>query len=157
MAWDDTQLVIIDELIIMSCGPLDEGLDDRRTTRSAPTLAGGDEEISVSWTAPDDGGETITGYDTRYKLSTVSDWTDGPSVNGTTTSTTITGLTNGLTYNVQVRAENSIGTSEWSTSATLKVFTVPDAPGVPTVTGQDRQLEVIWGAPDNGGKYNHGL
>lgn len=149
--WDDTQLVIMND---RSPGPDMWTLAKDSTVPEAPdapSLTRGDEELSVSWTAPDDGGETIIGYDTRYKLSTASDWTDGPSVNGTTTSATISSLTNGLSYDVQVGAENSIGNSEWSTSATLKVFTVPDAPGVPTVTGQDRQVEVIWGAPDNGG------
>ena len=64
----------------------------------------------VSWTAPeDDGGSAITGYTvTPFIGSTAQDPVD---VSGSTTSKTITGLTNGTDYTFRVKATNAIGTS----------------------------------------------
>ena len=45
-------------------------------------------------------------------------WSDrtGETTSDTDTSVTISGLTNGTAYQVQVRAANSIGESGWSTA-----------------------------------------
>ena len=51
------------------------------------------------------GKPAINDYDVQYRLSGGSTWTDA-SFTGTTTSTTLTGLTSGKTYEVQVRANN---------------------------------------------------
>jgi len=63
----------------------------------------------VSWTAPDDDGDSpITGYTvTPYIGSTAQDPVD---VSGTATTKTITGLTNGTAYTFKVKATNAIGT-----------------------------------------------
>ena len=63
----------------------------------------------VSWTAPeDDGGSAITGYTiTPFIGSTAQDPVD---VSGSTTSKTITGLTNGTAYTFRVKATNAVGT-----------------------------------------------
>ncbi len=63
----------------------------------------------VSWTAPeDDGGSAITGYTiTPYIGSTAQDPVD---VSGSTTSKTITDLTNGTAYTFRVKAVNGVGT-----------------------------------------------
>ena len=81
----------------------------------APTVTGATAtSVSVSWTAPDtDDRPDITGYNVRYKLSTETGWT-GHDVTGTGTSTTISSLTAGLTYDVQVQATNEDGASGWS-------------------------------------------
>ena len=85
------------------------------------------------------GGSAITGYGVRYCEGTAtsadSDWADH-SVSGTGLMTTITGLTNGTTYQVQVRATNALGDSEWSDSGT----------GPPVVSAARRLLrgEHLW-------------
>ena len=85
---------------------------------SAPTLTAGDGQLGVSWTAPIDNGAAIDDYDVRYRPSGGS-WTELPdTVKSTATRATITGLTNGTTYEVQVRAGNSVGDGPWSASAT---------------------------------------
>ena len=77
-------------------------------------------KIDVSWTAPTtaqmSGKPAVNDYDVEYRLSGDSTWTDA-SYTGTGTSTTLTGLTSGKTYEVQVRAVNDEGDGAWSDSA----------------------------------------
>ena len=72
--------------------------------------------LSVTWTAPPNTGKpAISGYDLRYRRGSGGDWSDGPQYVGGT-SATITGLSPGTTYQVQVRARNHAGDSAWSSS-----------------------------------------
>ena len=64
-----------------------------------------------------DGKPAITDYDVRYRLSGGSTWTSH-SFTGTGTSTSISGLDSGKSYEVQVRATNDEGTGGWSDSGT---------------------------------------
>ena len=83
-----------------------------------PTLTAGDGELSASWTPPSDNGAAIDDYDVRYRPAAGA-WTELPdAVKSAATSATLTGLTNGTTYEVQVRAGNSVGDGPWSASAT---------------------------------------
>ena len=120
---------------------------------AAPTLTPGDGQLAVSWTAPSDNGAPIEDYDVRYRSG--GGWTelsdDGRNTNA---SATIGGLTNGTTYEVQVRAENSAGDGPWSPSSRgtpMAAATAPDAPAAPTLTPGDGQLAVSWTAPSNNG------
>ena len=72
--------------------------------------------LSVSWTAPANVRRpAIAGYNLQYRAGTSGDWTAVPqSVSGT--STTISGLTMNMSYQVQVQALNDEGTSLWSPS-----------------------------------------
>ena len=45
----------------------EEEEDDPPDKPAKPTLTPGDEELSVSWSAPDDNGSAITDYDVQYK------------------------------------------------------------------------------------------
>ena len=73
-------------------------------------------ELDVSWTAPDvTGTPAITDYDVQYKQTSDSTWTSH-SFTGTGVSTTLTGLTEGTKYEVQVRAVNDEGDGAWSAS-----------------------------------------
>ena len=83
---------------------------------SALTVNAGDGELEVSWTAPSDNVALISGYDVWYRVTTnniLAPWTK-LDFKGTGTSTTIDGLTNGESYQVQVRASNSVTVSDWS-------------------------------------------
>ncbi len=123
---------------------------------NTPTLTAGNTELVVEWTAPNDGGSAITGYELEYKLNS-GDWNTPADVtqrttDADTTTDTITGLTNGTTYNVQVRAVNTQGESEWSASAALTLPTKPSAMNAPTLTGGNAQITATWTAPtDTGG------
>ncbi len=66
--------------------------------------------------------------------------------------TIITGLINGSSYEVQVRAVNAQGAGGWSDSALASPVAVPHAPNAPGLTPENSQLTVYWAAPtDNGG------
>ena len=118
-------------------------------TPSAPVATAGDAQASVTWTKPDDGGSTITGY-------TVTSSPDGQTC---TTSDAdaltcdVTGLTNGTAYTFTVTATNAVGTSAASSASnSVTPATVPGAPTIGTVTAGNTQATVTWAAPaDNGG------
>ena len=122
-----------------------------------PTVIPGNGSLTVSWSAPSNGGEAIADYDVQYRERVDSNthrwvhWQSG--VTSTALSTTITGLTNGDTYPVQVRARNSLGYSPWSSSrfASPGAGLVPGAPGRPSVSVGDGSLTVSWSASQHGG------
>ena len=98
--------------------------------------------LTVSWSAPDDGGSVITEYDVQYRREGSSGpWTPWP-FSGAGTSTTITALTADTSYEVRVRAENRIGESAWS---------LPGAAGTERILALLR-LEIDWG---NDGTFSH--
>ncbi len=98
---------------------------------AAPTVAavsGSTRSLAVSWIAPADGGSAITSYDVQYREGTSGLFTDGPQ-DVTGTSLTISGLTQNTSYQVQVRATNAEGDSDWSASGsgTTNAATTPPA------------------------------
>ncbi len=112
----------------------------------APTLTPGDSELAVAWDAPAANGAEISDYDVRYKRSSDTAWSDHPHT-GADTETTISGLTNGQLYEVQVRANNRVGGSDWSPSARATPAAAPAVPLAPTLTPGDGELAVAWDAP----------
>ena len=134
---------------------------------AAPTLTAKHQALGVAWSAPtDDGGSAVTDYDVQYRACTATDsdtavltcatnptwgsWTtlSGADDPGTSTTATITGLTNATAYQVQVRASNPAGPGAWSVSATATPTPQkPDAPAAPTVTARHQGLAVSWTAP----------
>ena len=83
----------------------------------APTVtstSGSTTSLDVTWTAPSNTGRpSITSYDLQYRKGTSGDWTDGPQ-NRSGTSANITGLDGNSAYQVQMRATNADGDSDWS-------------------------------------------
>ena len=128
-------------------GPWSESLVVRSSLEQpfAPSLTGvtpRDEGLGATWDAPtQDGGSEITSYDLRSIRSIRSDeekevdgnwdvtflaWTTGAvDLQGRVAS-----LTNGVQYDVQVRARNAIGEGDWS--ETLK--------GTPDVQNRDPEF-----------------
>ncbi|MCY3712615.1 MAG: fibronectin type III domain-containing protein [Gemmatimonadetes bacterium] len=84
---------------------------------AAPTVSGASaSSVSVGWTAPSTAGKPdISGYDVQYRASGETAWT-AHAFTGTGTSTTISSLSSGTTYQVQVKAKNAEGNSGWSTA-----------------------------------------
>ena len=119
------------------------------TVPGAPTsLSGtvGNTQVSLSWTAPaNDGGLSLTDYVVDYKLAseptTWSTFADGTS---TSTSATVTGLTNSASYNFRVSAVNAVGQGTASSTATTTPATVPTAPTIGTATAGNAEVSVAF-------------
>ena len=133
-----------------------------QTAPGAPTInrvALGDRALAVSWSSPaDDGGSAVTSYDLRYIRSDAPDksdvyWTEEYSVwSAGDLEYTLDGLTNGVAYDVQVRAVNAVDGGPWSATLSGTPRTVPAAPAIYSVTHDDRTLTIAWDAPaDDGG------
>ena len=112
--------------------PATDWTDGQSVSVSLTEPAGVPEDVRLSvrsqtlilrWTAPSSG--TVTGYDVHYTFSTTagdddpaqgggsaSGWWDH-SHSGTGTTSTVTGLTNGTTYRMRVRATYAGGESAW--------------------------------------------
>ena len=98
------------------------------STPSAPSITSitpGDRALAVVWTAPTDiGGEAPTSYDVRHIETSADETVDSNwtvidrAWTGGALRRTITGLTNGAQYDIQVRAVNSGGDGAWSTTST---------------------------------------
>jgi len=85
---------------------------------AAPTslaAAAGDAQLALSWTAPTTTHGTITNYLVEYTASGGS--AQYVLTNSTSTSYTLTGLTNGTSYTVRVAAVNFTA-GDWSGTAT---------------------------------------
>ena len=116
-------------------GPWSESLVVRSSLEQpfAPSLTGvtpRDQGLGATWDAPtEDGGSEITSYDLRSIRSNATDEEKEDPANWEPTFLAwtpldgdlqgrVASLTNGVEYDVQVRAENAIGVSDWS--GTLK-------------------------------------
>ena len=127
--------------------------DPVRNLRAAGGSVAG--SIAVSWDAPNTGG-TPAGYRVEYRQGAAA-WQAG----GTTTQTrlSIGTLVGGSNYSIQVRAENSGGTSRWqSTTATATSTSPTTAPGPPRNFDADTgspltagSIDLAWDAPTSGG------
>ena len=83
-------------------------------TPFAPTVTAiSSTRLQVSWEAPANAGPPITDYDYRYREPAGS-WTEVTNTTITETTETIEGLAASTSYDVEVRAKNAEGTSDWS-------------------------------------------
>lgn len=105
------------------------------TVPGAPTnliATPGDTQAFVAFTAPADNGADITDYEYRV------DGGAAVSTGDVTPSITVTGLNNGTSYQIEVRAENSKGTGAWSTAVSVTPESGAEPPDAPTITGAFR-------------------
>ena len=109
-------------------------------------LTEGNTQLVVTWSvATDDGGSAITGYDI-YKDNLKVGSTYGAAVR----TGTLTGLSNGVYYDVRVYAINAIGNNP-SNAATGMPRTVPDATVIESVAPGSTNANVNWIIPGNNG------
>ena len=113
-----------------------------------------DQEVDLIWTAPaSNGGATILRYE--YELDFSGTWT---STGGTASSYTVTGLTNGQSYDFRVRALNRVGAgaaslSEFATPTATLV--APDTPFGLSATPGNGQVMLSWVQPSGGAALTH--
>ena len=86
------------------------------TAPALPTVkAASSRNLNVTWVAPANTGPAISDYDVQYRIGSSGDFI--PVMHdGTGLTTTLTGLIPNTTYEVQVRAKNDEGYSDWSAS-----------------------------------------
>jgi hypothetical protein len=105
-----------------------------------------DDQVEITFTAPSsDGGAEITDYEYQLDGGT---WTSA----GTASSPVmITGLTNGTSYSIKLRAVNSEGEGAESAAVTSTPATTPDAPTALVATPGDAQVSVAFQVPSSDG------
>jgi len=127
------------------------------TIPGAPTITTvteSDQSLEVAFTLGDANGSVVSNVE--YVVSTVdlsmSDaWVplDPASLSG---PFTISGLTNGESYLLRVRARSNAGPGAPSAASTVSPFTTPGAPTITTIVAGETSLDVQWTEPiDDGG------
>lgn len=127
------------------------------TTPGAPTnlfatVSG--QNISLSWSAPNNGGAAITDYAIQYasSSSSYSNWVqinDGVSA---AASAIITNLTFGESYAFRVSAINRVGVGQTSSQTSPILFaSVPSAPAAVSATINNNSIDLSWSIPSANG------
>ena len=109
----------------------------------------GNQSASISFTPGADNGEPLTNYQYSYSSGEFS-W-NAFSPSQTSSPVTISGLNNGTTYQVKLRAMNSAGASQESTPVSVTPHTSPAAPTTLVASAGDQSASITFtpGA-DNG-------
>ena len=117
------------------------------------TATPGDGTVVVRWSAPaGDGGTPVTGY--RLEASGSGGTYRSATAAADATSATLTGLTNGVAYRVDVRAVNAAGdgpTAYVSPVTPTPAPAGPPAPGIGQVSAGDASALVRWTPPATDG------
>ncbi len=115
---------------------------DAPATVSNLTLTPRDGRLVAEWDAPsDDGGGAITRYEFQWKRSSETTW--NPSRRLTETERNLRNLTNGISYDVQVRACN--GPSRcglWEAATAMPVNTAPTIEPSPSIPPYPENTDV---------------
>jgi len=114
--------------------------------QTAPLIIAGNGQLTVSWQAVEQADVYEVWAGTTNTIQTVTK--RGEDISGL--STVITGLNNGTTYYVWIKAKNNIGVSGFSPTASGKPL---GTPGTPTVSAAYKRLFVIWAAVAGANEY----
>ena len=103
----------------------------------------GNGQASIAFTAPP-GDVAITNY--QYSINDGATWVNRNPASAAT-PLVITGLVNGTTYNVRLRAINPLGTGPASGAVAVQPKTVPGVPTVTSVTPGPGSVTVVFEPP----------
>ena len=119
------------------------------TAPTSVTITGADAALRVSWATPSsDGGAAITGYTAQaWTASSGGSVAESCTTAASTTTCTISPLTNGTTYYVSVFATNSVGPGTSSDRIARTPGSLPGAPRSVTTSRGDGNVTVTWSAP----------
>jgi hypothetical protein len=135
-----------------------DGLPSESVTRTpgvvpnAPTItssSSGEQSITITFTTPYNGGYPIEGYEYSF----VDDNYQTYFRNNMTTdngSLTISGLTNGNTYTIKIRAYNTLGGGATSESIIRKAGLVPSPPINLGALPGDQSVRICFTIPNSG-------
>ena len=90
-------------------------------------LDGSTDALDVRWAEIE--GDAVRSYDLRYREGSSGDWTNGPQ-DVTGTRDIIDNLESGTSYQVQLRATNSKGDSDWSPTTSASTGTDNDVDAI---------------------------
>ena len=112
-------------------------------------VVGGEGQLVLSWTAPTTvGGSAVTGYRIEWTSNVTVGATSGMALTtGTSTTYTLTGLTNGGSYSVTVAAVNAEGTGTTTTAGLGTPYTLSGPPGGLGGVLVEGLLVLSWSAP----------
>ncbi len=102
----------------------------------------------LTWDDPNDSSITKYQYRQRVSGADFGDWSDIVRSSATTTTYTVTGLTNGSAYGFELRAVNASGDGEASSVGATPIA-VPDAPTISSATPGDGQVVLAWNDPSD--------
>jgi predicted RNA-binding protein with TRAM domain len=129
------------------------------TAPAAPTISSitpSNQQLSVAFTAGSDGGSALTNY--KYSTNGGTNWqtratgtTASPLIISTLSTDGSTALTNGTSYNIQIRAVNAVGDGTATASTAGTPRTTPSAPTITGITPGNQQLSVAFTAGSDGG------
>ncbi len=111
------------------------------------TATPGNGQVSLSWSAPLTNGGAAIDYYVVYRNGT-------DVAHSASTSSIVTGLTNGVSYGFNVASHNSVGIGPMSSQVTATPSLAPTVPGVPTdlkATAGDGQVSLSWTPPGSNG------
>lgn len=126
-----------------------QGTPSNPTVPAAPTgliATPAGTSVSVAFTAGVNNGSTITNY--QYSVDGGATFVDAAFI---VSPVFIPGLTLGTTYNIQLRAVNSVGPGVASATVTTTTLVLASAPTITSITGGTRQLSVAFTAPASTG------
>ena len=89
------------------------------------SVTAGNAQVVVAWSAPANNGAAISDYVVQYSTSSSGSYTAFADGISTSTSATVTGLTNGTAYYFKVAATNSVGTGSYSAASAAATPTLP--------------------------------
>lgn len=116
--------------------------------------APGDGQVALSWAAP---YPAPPGYQVQYQVNGSGSWQAGGSP--TTTSTNVTGLTNGTAYLFRVRSVRGDAVSDWTTTVTPVTpngtWVVPGAPTSVAGSPGNGLAFVYWTVPSGNPATNY--
>ncbi len=125
------------------------------TAAVAPATEVGSGQVKLTWTAPANGGSAITDYRIEKSLDGTT-WTSVDDEVSTNPTSTVSGLTNGMTVKFRVAAQNAIGVGTPAVVTTSPRWK-PEAPGgltaaVAPASGVGAgQVKLTWDAPASNG------
>ncbi len=129
-----------------------------------PSIEIGDEQLTVSWTAPGEDAPSIDTYDLDIALKGKG-WKSGPAMRPglTETAEVVDELTNGVHYAFRVRGVNALGEGSWSRTAYAipvagpPAFEEGDAPAVSVPAGEAMDPVTLPAASGGSGTLSYSL
>jgi alpha-tubulin suppressor-like RCC1 family protein len=120
-----------------------------KATAVTVTVTPADSSAALTWT---NASGVVDAHKVYYKLATSAIWTEWTPGESDTSPTTVTGLTNGVSYNFKVAAVNNAGATDSSSVSKTPLGVPPVAPAQPTAsTVTASGATIAWSAPSNTG------